>query len=141
MERIVLAFWGTALIVPLLVIVGNAVVRWLFRLEPSSFADVILMFVVFDVLVMTEHEHIGRFVQNATLKDGIIIIYAMLLIINMFLWIIATFHVEQRLAAAYDNDLKRYVHLPWTDLAKSWGLSGLVFFANLASYRHHGSIS
>jgi hypothetical protein len=134
----VLAFWGTALIVPLLVIMGNAVIRWLFRLEPSHFADVILMFVVFDVLVISEHENVARYVQNATLKDGIIIIYATLLITNMFLWIVASFHIEQRLAAAYDNEIKRYVHLPWTDLAKSWGLSVLVFFANLASFAYKG---
>ncbi len=133
-----LTFWGTALFVPLLVIVGNAFVRWLFKLEPSSFADVILMFVVFDVLIITEHSNVAPYIRNATLKDALEFIYSILLIFNMFIWIIAAFRVEKKLSAAYDNEAKRYVRLPWIDLAQSWGLSAFVFFANLATFAYRG---
>jgi hypothetical protein len=135
-DRQVLLFLGPALLVPLLVLVFNAFIRWLFRLEPSSFTDVILMFVVFDVLVIVEHSHVAQYLQSEILRNDLELIYSGLLITNMFLWILATFRIERRLSDAYDHYTKRYVSLPWTDLAQSWGLSLIVFFSNLASFAY-----
>lgn len=133
-----LTFWATSLIIPILLIVANATIRWGFKLEPSSFADVLLMFVVFDALVIAEHKHIAQFIQNDILKADLIGIYLILLISNMILWVPAVFHVEKKLSQAYDNENKRYKNLPWRHLAQSWGLTSFVFFANLSSFAYRG---
>lgn|SRR5262249_19709976 len=122
----------------MIVIVGNAAIRWLAKLEPSSFADVVLAFVVFDALVIIDHQHFEHYLRNELLRADIIAIYVMLLIINVFLWMAAVFYVEERLSAAYDRRAKRYRALPWVQLMNSWMVQVFVIFANLASFAYKG---
>jgi hypothetical protein len=133
-----ISFWATALLIPMIVIVGNASIRWLAKLEPSSFADVILAFVVFDALVIIDHKHFEHYLRNDLLRADIIAIYVILLIINVFLWIGAAFVLEKKLSAAYDRRAKRYKILPWHQLMNSLMVQVFVIFANLASFAYNG---
>ena len=132
------SFWAVALVVPLLALLGNALLRWLCKLEQSSAADLILMFAVFDALVIIEHEEFRRYLSNEVLRRDIIAIYVMLLFVNFFLWIISAFYVEKKLSSAFDNRSKKYKKVPFLPLFGSYVISLFVFCSNLICFAYRG---
>jgi hypothetical protein len=125
-----LSFWIVVLIVPLLVIVANAVVRWLLAIPHSATSDICLAFVVFDVAVAVHSHDFAPFVKMQHLQKGIVAIYLVLLILNLILWTIAAFVIEQRLLLAYNKQRKSYAQSPWRLVFASGFLAIFVFASN-----------
>lgn len=125
-----LSFWIVVLIVPLLVILANAVVRWLLAIPHSATSDICLAFVVFDVAVAVHAHDFAPFVKMQYLQKDLVAIYLMLLIINLVLWTVAAFVIEQKLLLAYDRRKKRYVQSPWLLVFASAFLAIFVFASN-----------
>jgi hypothetical protein len=132
----VITFWITVLLIPMLVVVGNVFIRWALKLEPGSLADVILAFLVFDALVIIDHQHFEQYIRNDELRAALVAIYVLLLFINFGLWFLAVGRIEKMLNADYDRRSKKYKALPWRSLGECWTVQAFVIFANLASFAY-----
>ena len=124
-----LSFWIVVLVVPLLVVVGNAVVRWLFGLPHSATSDICLAFVVFDVAVAVNAHEFAPFVKMHDLRVHIVAIYIVLLIVNLILWVVAAFLIEHKLLQSFNKRQNRYTKSPWR-LVFSSGLMAVFVFAS-----------
>ncbi len=118
------------LIVPLLVVIGNAVVRWLSGLPHSATSDIILVFVVFDVAMGVHAKEFGPFVKLPELKMHLVAISFVLLIVNLILWVVTAFLIERKLLDYYDKRRRKYTVSPLGLIFTSAFIAVFVFASN-----------
>jgi hypothetical protein len=131
-----LSFWIVVLIIPLLVVIGNAVARWLRGLPHSAASDVILAFVVFDAAVAVHAHDFGPFVKWPTVQPHLVAIYVTLMIINLMLWAVAVFKIEYDLFEKYHKQQKRYIRSPWLLISASFVMALFVFASNTVIFAY-----
>jgi len=133
-----LSFWIVVLGVPLLVVVGNAVARWLFGMPHSAASDVILAFVVFDAAVAVNAPEFQPFVKYPALRGHLVAIYFSLAILNLILWSVAVFKVEHDLLLMHNKRLMRYTSSPAKLLFAASMMSIFVFASNTIIFAYGG---
>jgi hypothetical protein len=133
-----LSFWIAAIGLPLVALFGNAIIRAYCKLEPSSSADFVLLFIVFDGLVIIQHHEFEHYISNETIKGGMLAIYVILLITNSFLWMASAFRIEPELSLAFDSETKRYRRIPFAAFFGSYFISFLAFFSNILTFAYRG---
>ena len=89
-----IGFWTAVLGVPVTALAVNVLVRRFFKLPQSALADLMLVIVVFDALVIIQHDDFVKFVRIIPLKNSIIATYVPLLIIDMAAWFLFVSKLE-----------------------------------------------
>jgi hypothetical protein len=133
-----LSFWIVVLVVPLLVVVGNAVARWLRGMPHSAASDVILAFVVFDAAVAVNAPEFQPLVKHPGLKPHLVAIYISLVISNLILWSVAVFKIEHDLLFMHNKRLMRYTQSPRRLLLAASLMSLFVFASNTIIFAYGG---
>jgi hypothetical protein len=133
-----LSFWIVVLGVPLLVVVGSAVARWLRGMPHSAAADMILAFVVFDAAVAINAPEFQAFAKHPPLRPHLVAIYFWLVIANLILWSVAVFKIEHDLLLMHNKRLMRYTSSPAKLLFFAMLMSIFVFASNTIIFAYGG---
>jgi hypothetical protein len=96
-----LTFWIPNLGIPILALIANVVVRWARGLPQSAVPDLILCFVVFDALVVIQHDDFQKFIRIDSLASAVEGLYVALLIGTLVIWFIMVTEIEHRIVACY----------------------------------------
>ncbi len=133
-----LSFWIVVLFIPLLVVLGNGLVRWLNHLPQSASADLILAFVVFDATVAIQAADFKDYVKAPWFREHVVGIYVGLIIANFFIWNIAAFRLENALMETYNLKTRRYNQSPGWLIFLSFLISVFVFTSNTLIFAYGG---
>jgi hypothetical protein len=133
-----LSSWIVILFIPLLVVLGNGLVRWLNHLPQSAAADLILAFVVFDATVAIQAGDFKEYVRAPCLREHVVGIYVSLIIANFFIWNSAAFRLEHALLERYNFRTQRYNQSPGWLIFASFLISVFVFASNTLIFAYGG---
>jgi uncharacterized membrane protein len=134
-----LSFWTVVLVIPLLVVVGNVVARWLRGMPHSAASDLILAFVVFDAAVaINAPEFFQPLVKHPPLRGHLVAVYVTFIIANLILWAVAVFKIEYDLVMMHNKRLKRYTSSPAKLLLMANLISIFVFASNTFIFAYGG---
>ena len=100
-----ISFWLLVLGAPLVVVVLNALIRALAGLPQSASADIALALIIFDVAVLIQHDEFKAYIPHKQLQELMTAIYAVMIIIGLFLWALSVFVAERKISEyhAYKN--------------------------------------
>lgn len=93
-------FWETTLGIPFGMFIVNAVIRWFLKLHQSKTADIVLLFLTFDFVVILNQDDFIKFIPNHTLKQQPKIflgIFLFLIMFNVVFWIGSLLLFEDKL--------------------------------------------
>jgi len=94
-----ISFWLVTLGVPLLVVVGNSLVRFMKGLAQSAAADLLLALTVFNFAVVVEYNKFQEYIRITQIRSDIVAIYCLLVIISVACWFISVFHIEEHISS------------------------------------------
>ena len=125
-----LSVFVVALLIPLIVVIGNGYLRWLFGSPQSTAADLILAMVVFDAAVSIQAHDFEPLVTPDFLKHHLPAIYMSLVITNMLIWMATAFKLEPNLLSQFDFNTKHYKRSPGRLIFYSYSISVFVLLTN-----------
>jgi hypothetical protein len=119
-----LKFFLIAAGLPLAAVVGNSILRLALRLPQSAPADLILVLIVFDIVILIEPADLEGAIPNVRLFYGFVALG------SVIMWMIALGRIERDLRAWMAARPRR--GYPFRLMLASLGMSGLALVANLA---------
>lgn len=125
--------------IPLIVVLGNGWVRWLFKSPQSAAADLILAMVVFDAAVSLQAHDFQPFVKTLMFKENLAPIYMSLLLINIFIWMGTAFKLEPNLLSEFDFNQRQYKRSPRKLILYSYLVSVFVLLTNTLIFTYGNS--
>jgi phosphate/sulfate permease len=131
-----LTFWIVALFLPIMVVTGNGIARWLFGLPHSAASDLILAIVVLDVAVAANAHEFSQFVKWPSFQPHLVAIYSSLIIANLMFWSIAVFKIERELFERYNKQRRRYNKSPVTLVLTSGLMAIFVLLSNTVIFAY-----
>jgi hypothetical protein len=96
--------WLPLLGIPLLILAINVVVRICKTLPQSAVPDLILCFVIFDLVAAAEYAHLQKYVRVDWMRESFVGIYACLAVVNIIGWSIIALDLEQKLIKCHADN-------------------------------------
>lgn len=132
MDRLV--FLISAVIIPAALLLANLFLRWGKPVPLSSGSDTFLLFVGFDITVLSNQKDVIPLIK-AALQNHLEIVYLGLLVCAVTIWILNVAVLEPRILSSFDNNAnKEFSKLPVMPLATSWALVGVFIAAHFLTF-------
>lgn len=92
-----LPFWAEIIGLPLVGLCGNYVVRWALELEPSAAADLILLFALYDGILVIRSDEAFQLSPILSNADAFRSWFVVCIFCNIFIWISTLILLEVKL--------------------------------------------
>jgi hypothetical protein len=131
-----ITFWIGALLVPVILLMGNALFRHFMDMPQSAGADTGLMFVAFDVAVVLQVEDFKKAVWYPPFAAALTAIYVVMLLIDIGCW--AYLVRVENVLDRYHHRLARTGPYPWPETFFSLLLPFTMIVMNLIPFTYGG---
>jgi hypothetical protein len=125
-----ITFWIGAAIVPLVLLVGNAVIRGGLGMAQSAGADAGLAFVAFDVAVLIQADDFKKYVRYSEFAANMIAIFVLVLVVCFISWVLLVI-AERAIDKFREN---RQGGFPFLAFLGSYFLPAFMVFLNVSPF-------